>query len=113
MNLKKARLLYNLGLKNEGEALKNAWDADHYRLTDEEKKINQEKIKSLRDPTDNLKDKNVNFHFEDDLEPLVLESLKIHEIWVLYADELLRWGEFIRAKDYILESYLHARILKD
>jgi len=40
MTLKKARLLYNLGLKNEGEALKNAWDADHYRLTDEEKKIN-------------------------------------------------------------------------
>lgn len=55
----------------------------------------------------------MSFHFEDDLEPLVLESLKIHEVWIIYADELLKWGEFIKAKDFILESYMHARILKD
>lgn len=53
--------------------LKQSWDNDHYKLTDEEKKVNQEKIKPLRDPTDNLKDKSVNFHFEDELEPKVLE----------------------------------------
>lgn len=75
--------------------------------------MQQEKIKSLRDPSDNLKDKYVSFHFEEDLDPLVLESLKIHEVWILYADELLKWGDFISAKDFILETYLHARILKD
>lgn len=67
----------------------------------------------MRDPSDNLKDKFVSFHFEDDLEAVVLESLKIHEVWIMYADELLKWGEFIKAKDFILETYLHSRILKD
>jgi hypothetical protein len=32
---------------------------------------------------------------------------------LLYAEELLKWGEFIRAKDFILETNIHARILKD
>ncbi len=34
-------------------------------------------------------------------------------MWILYADELLKWGEFVKAKEYILEAYLHSRILKD
>lgn len=34
-------------------------------------------------------------------------------MWILYADELMKWGEFVKAKEYILESYLHSRILKD
>jgi hypothetical protein len=50
---------------------------------------------------------------EDDQEPLVLESIKIHEVWILYADELLKWGEYIKAKDFIIETNLHSRILKD
>jgi hypothetical protein len=48
--LKKARILMNLGMKNEGETLKTSWDADHYKFSDEEKKNNLEKIKGLRDP---------------------------------------------------------------
>lgn len=55
----------------------------------------------------------MNFHFIDEYEPVILESIKIHEIWILYAEELLRWGEFIKAKDFVLESNMHARILKD
>lgn len=54
-----------------------------------------EKIKALKDPGDNLKDKNVAFTYEVDLDPLVLENLRIHEIWVLYAEELILWGEYI------------------
>ena len=65
-NLKKARLLLNLGLKQEGEDLKKSWDNDHYRLSDEEKKLQLEKIKSLRDPQDDLRDKFVPFHIEDE-----------------------------------------------
>jgi hypothetical protein len=111
--LRKARILMNLGLKNEGEALKQAWEANSYKLSEEEKKLQLEKIKGLKDPHDNLKDKQVAFPFEDEKEPLVLEQLKVHELWVLYAEELMRWGEFVRAKDFILESNIHARILKD
>jgi hypothetical protein len=72
-----------------------------------------EKIKALKDPYDNLKDKAVAFNFEDDKEPMVLEQIKIHEMWLAYAEELLKWGEFVRAKDFILEVNIHARILKD
>ena len=112
-NLKKARLLLNLGLKQEGEDLKKIWDNDHYKLSDEEKKLQLEKIKSLRDPQDDLRDKFVPFHLEDEQEPLVLESIKIHEIWHSYSEELMKWGEYIKAKDFIVETNLHSRILKD
>ena len=60
-----------------------------------------------------MKDKAVAFSFEEEKEPMILESIKIHEIWIQYAEELLRWGEFIKAKDFILEANIHSRILKD
>lgn len=47
------------------------------------------------------------------MEPKVLESIRIHEVWIQYAEELLKWGEFIKAKEFIMEANLHARILKD
>jgi hypothetical protein len=43
----------------------------------------------------------------------VVESIRIHESWLAYAEELLRWGEFVRAKVLLKEAALHARILKD
>jgi hypothetical protein len=39
--------------------------------------------------------------------------LRIHDAWLLYSEELLRWGDFVRAKDLAKEVSLHARILKD
>ena len=111
--LKKARLLMNLGLKNESEAIKNQWDTNSYKLTDEERKLHLEKIKGLKDPHDNMKDKAVAFTFEESSEPQVLEQIKIHEMWIMYAEELLKWGEFVKAKEFILEVNIHARILKD
>ena len=71
--LRKARNLMNLGLKNESEALKQTWEINCYKLSDDEKKLQLEKIKGLKDPHDNLKDKNVAFPYEDEQEPLVLE----------------------------------------
>jgi hypothetical protein len=82
MTLKKARLLMNLGLKAEGEAIKTQWDSDNYKISDEEKKVQFEKIKALKDENDNLKDKNILFHFEYDKEPVVIESIRIHEVWL-------------------------------
>lgn len=57
MLLTKARILMNLGLSKQGEQLKTDWDSNHYQLTEEEKKINLEKIKGFKDPNENLKDK--------------------------------------------------------
>ncbi len=71
--LRKSRLLHNLGLKTESEALKTLWDNNQYKLTDDEKKLQLEKIKGLKDPLDNLKDKAVAFAYEDEKEPVVLE----------------------------------------
>lgn len=111
--LRKGRLLMNMGLKQEGEGLKQLWEQTCYKLTDDEKRLQLEKIKGLKDPYDNLKDKAISFNFEDEKEPMVLEQIKIHEVWVQYAEELLKWGEFVRAKDFVLEVNIHARILKD
>lgn len=60
-----------------------------------------------------MKDKNVIFLPEDDHEIWVLENFRIHETWILYALELMKQGEVILAKDFIMETHLHARILKD
>lgn len=111
--LRKARVLMNLGLKNEGETLKQNWENACYKLSEEEKKLQLEKIKGQKDPNDNLKDKVVAFPFDESSEPKVLEQIKIHETWINYAEELLRWGEFVRAKEFILEANIHSRILKD
>jgi hypothetical protein len=43
----------------------------------------------------------------------VLEHIRIHEAWLFYSEELLKWGEFNKCKDLVKESALHARILKD
>lgn len=62
-----------LGLKQEAEDVKTKIEENGYKLTEEEKKLNFEKIKALKDPQDNLKDKGVVFHFEEENEPLVIE----------------------------------------
>jgi hypothetical protein len=114
--LKRARLLMNLGMQTEGTALKATWDNEHYKLSDEERKLQFEKIKGLREPEvmeGNDKLQKVIFRFEDEYDPVVIESIRIHEMWLMYADELLKWGHYIEAKELTLESNLHCRILKD
>ena len=55
----------------------------------------------------------VHFLTEKDSEPLVVESVRIHESWVGLAEELLKWGEFARAKNFATEAALHSSIFKD
>ena len=52
--LKRARLLMNLGLNAQAEALVDALGPRSYVLNEEEKKVNFEKIKALKDPADDL-----------------------------------------------------------
>lgn len=59
--LAQSRLMLNLGLKERGLQLKEAADKNEYKLTEEEIKVNYEKIKALKDEKDNLVDKNVEF----------------------------------------------------
>jgi len=48
---------------------------------------------------------------EEQDEPRVLEMVRVHETWLSYAEELLKWGEFVRVKAFAKEVALHARIL--
>jgi len=43
----------------------------------------------------------------------VLEQIRIHESWLLLAEEHLKWGAFVKAKDLLKEVNMHSRILKD
>ena len=43
----------------------------------------------------------------------VIESIRIHESWSFLAKELVKWGEFARAKEIAKEASIHSRILKD
>ena len=112
--LARSRLLYNLGLKEQGQQLAQQVEENKYTLTEEECKVNYEKIKALKDPSDDLQEGTViPFAPEDGMEPEVVESMRIHESWLAYAEELLKWGDFARAKDLAKEASLHARILQD
>ena len=84
-----------------------------YRLTDEEKKVNFEQIKALKDPTDDLKSKFVPFNSPNDQIPMVLEQIRIHESWLQLGEEHIKWGNYVKAKDLLKEVNLHSRILKD
>ena len=111
--LARGRLIMNLGLREEGLALQIKSGSDKYELTEEERKIHFEKIKALKDEKDNMKDEEVPFNPDSEMTPLVVESIRIHESWLDYAEELLKWGEFVRAKTLLTEANTHARILKD
>jgi len=111
--LKRARLLMNLGLGKDAEALVDDVSSRSYVLNEEEKKVNFEKIKALKDPADDLKSKQIPFHPVEDGAPLVLEQLRIHESWLALAEEHIKWGHYVQAKDLLKEVNLHARILKD
>ena len=43
----------------------------------------------------------------------MLEQIRIHESWLELAEEQLKWGNYIIAKDLLQEVNVHARILKD
>jgi hypothetical protein len=59
--LARSRLVMNLGLKDEGVALQAKAESNKYELSEEERKVNFEKIKALKDTRDNLKYEHVPF----------------------------------------------------
>ena len=104
-----------MGLKDYGQTVIDQVEKIKYVLTDEERRVSYEKIKALKDEKDNLSSDIKNLPFEKELasEPLVVESIRTHESWLDLAEELIKWGEFTRAKTLANEANLHARILKD
>ena len=110
--LKRARVLFNLGLKQDGLSLQTVAEKDHFEMTESERRVNFEKIKALKNPNDDLKEgTEIDFSVEHALEPRVIEMVRVHETWLGYAEELIKWGEFSRVKDLAKEVSLHARIL--
>lgn len=110
--LQRSRVLMNLGLKQEGQKLYEKIETKRYLLSEEERKVQYEKIKALSDMSHKSEEK-THFGVEDAMEPLVVETVRIHEAWACLGEELVKWGEFARAKDLAQEASLHARILKD
>lgn len=82
----------NLGLKTEGVKLQDRIELKKYCLNEEERKVQYEKIKALSDMSHN--EEKTHFLREDAMEPLVIESIRIHEAWSVLAEELIKWGEF-------------------
>jgi hypothetical protein len=83
----------NLGMKNEGNRVYEKIEAKRYLLTEEERKLQFEKIKQLKDDVSFNLDKPI-FGSEKALDVSVIDQIRIHESWSLLSEELLRWGEF-------------------
>lgn len=103
----------NLGLKSTAQSLIDSKPST-YVLTEDEKKINFEKIKALKDPADDGNAKKlIPFLVYDEGTPTVLEQIRIHESWLSLGEEHLKWGNYVSAKDLLNEVTKHAQILKD
>ena len=112
--MQRARILFNLGLKGPGEQLQAKAEESPFELTEDERRVNFEKIKALKNPDDDLREgTRIPFAIEEATEPKVIEILRTHETWLGYAEELLKWGEFTRTKELAKEVALHSRILQD
>ena len=59
--------MYNLGLKDLGNKLVEQIDKNAYNLTDEERRVQFEKIKELKDEKDNLSSDLSNLPFAKEL----------------------------------------------
>lgn len=73
----RSRLLFNLGLKAEGQKVQDRVESKKYLLSDEEKKVQYEKIKAFSEQSSKEENK-VHFHTEKDSEPEVIETIRIH-----------------------------------
>jgi len=65
--------MMNLGLKSQADTILAECASHTYDLSDEEKKVNYEKIKALKDPNDDLKKKVIPFNPVEEQAPFVLE----------------------------------------
>ena len=52
--LQRARVLFNLGLKVDGQALQSKAEENPFEMTEDERRVNYEKIKALKNPNDDL-----------------------------------------------------------
>jgi len=101
----------NLGLKANGLKLLEKVESKKYILTEDERRVQFEKIKALSDMS--IKEEKAHFLAENLMDPLVIETVRIHESWIALSEELVKWGEYTRAKDMATEASLHSRILQD
>lgn len=107
IKLKQARLFMNLGLREEGQQIRD--EIEQLGITEQEIKLQQESIKGLMNSKDDA-DSAV-FMLQEGNDPLVIESIKLYEIWMDTGVELLKWGEYLEAKKMFIESSFHSRVL--
>lgn len=60
-----------------------------------------------------MKSKEVAFPEVDKRDPFGIEKIQTHEVWKEAAKELLKFGNYLQAKDLIMESMFHSRLLKE
>jgi hypothetical protein len=111
-DLRLIRITYNFGLINEN--IKIGQKMQQLALTEVIKqRLIQENSVGKVESSGDLKSKDVNFPLVDKRDPNGIEKIKTHEIWKEAAKELLKFGNYLIAKDLIKESMFHSRILKE
>jgi hypothetical protein len=60
-----------------------------------------------------MKSKEVNFPESDRKDAFGIEKVNTHEVWKEAAKECLKFGNYLQAKDLIMESMFHSRLLKE
>lgn len=111
-DLRLVRLTYNFGLVNKNIDIGKTMQK--MALTEAIKqRLLQENSTGTGETKVNMKTKEVNFPEVGKKEPFGIEKVKTHEVWKEGAKELLRFGNYLQAKDLIMETMFHSRILKE
>lgn len=111
-DLKLVRITYNFGIVDKNINL--AKKMQDLALTEAIKqKLLQENSTGGTEPKPDLKAKEVNFPETDKKDVFGIEKVKTHEVWKEAAKECIKFGNYLQAKDLIMESMLHSRILKE
>jgi len=111
-DLKLIRVTYNFGLVNENIDIGRKMN--QLALTEAVKqRLIQENSVGGVEPKSNLNNTDVKFPESSKKDVLGIEKIKTHEIWKEAAKECLKFGNYLQAKELIMESMFHCRILKE
>lgn len=111
-DLKLIRICYNFGVVAPN--LNLASKTQELALTELMKqKLIQENTTGGIEAKGDLNKKEVHFPEEDQKDPFGIEKIKTHEVWKEAAKECIKFGDFLKAKELIIESSFHSRILKE
>lgn len=111
-DLKLLRICYNFGMVNKNINIAQKMQALAVSDAIKQRLIQENSTGGVASKAD-MKSKEVHFPETEKKDPFGIEKINTHEVWKEGAKECLKFGNYLQAKDLIMESMFHSRLLKE